>query len=214
MPQAQACGSESWLTIGEELQQELHAEFTESAASNISVQINADRNTVNLPGTSSAAIDTPEEYEDESFVLLQNKAKEFEVARSIPQALYPRQSDGVAGLEVPAEISVMLKCLLRCLHNELPFHRLAKQTRVTKDMDRFATRYLTSLYRTCLRCGTIQGAFLDKTEMPLALETWLHQMLVDSCTRGFNLNGFSMTNAEICQVALSALCIFHYVSSS
>ena len=52
--------------------------------------------------------------------------------------LYPRMSDAVEGKEVPPQLSVKLKSLLRCIHVEMPFFRLRRQTRVTGDMDRFS----------------------------------------------------------------------------
>ena len=195
MPPLQAFSSKRWAEVEEEREHEVQNAFTESVPSNSDTQHG-------------------EVYEQGPFMLLHDSAQQLQVAPAIPRTLYPRQSDGVAGLEVAPELAVMLKCLLRCLHVALPFHRLAKQTRVTSDMDRFASRYLPGLYRTFLQCGAIRGVnVLDKAAIAVALDTWLRRMLADNCTRGFHLDGFSLTDAEIYQVSWNALQNFLYVSA-
>ena len=140
MPTLQASSGKRWAEVEEELGQAVQNAFTESVPSNSDIQTGVEHDDIALRGNIPAANDAfsfPEVYEQGPFMLLQHDfAQQLKVAPAILGTLYPRQSDGVAGLEVPPELAVMLKCLLRCLHVELPFSRLAKQTRITRDMDR------------------------------------------------------------------------------
>ena len=94
---------------------------------------------------------------------------------------------GVTTAVVPAPVAVSLKCLLRCLFLEMPFERLQQQTRVTRDVDRFASRYLVPLFRCACSCHMVSGDTVDKSLVPLCLETWLSQMTRNSGRNGFHL---------------------------
>ena len=133
----------------------------------------------------------------------------IEQSRSPPSLvlaeLYPRMSDAVEGKEVPPQLSVKLKSLLRCIHVEIPFFRLRRQTRVTGDMDRFSARYLPKLYRFLVCRGAIDRmGNIDISQTPLVVETWLAAMVSDNGTHGFHLPDFNLTPNEINTITKNA----------
>ena len=142
----------------------------------------------------------------------------IEQSRSPPSLvlaeLYPRMSDAVEGKEVPPQLSVKLKSLLRCVHVKKPFFRLRRQTRVTGDMDRFSSRYLPKLYRCALRLGAIDSmGDINKTSVPSAIETWLSEMVADNGTHGFHLPDFTLTPHEIHTISVSSLRMWSLVNA-
>ena len=108
MPLLQDFSGKRWAEVEEELGREIQNAFTESAHSNSDIQTGVEHNDIALRGNITAGNDAfsfPEVYEQGPFMLLQHDfAQQLQVAPAIPRTLYPRQSDGVAGLEVPPEL--------------------------------------------------------------------------------------------------------------
>ena len=104
MPPLQAFSSKRWAEVEEEREHEVQNAFTESVPSNSDIQTGVEHDDIALRGNIPAANDAfsfPEVYEQGPFMLLHDFAQQLEVAPAIPRTLYPRQSDGVASLEVP-----------------------------------------------------------------------------------------------------------------
>ena len=131
--------------------------------------------------------------------------------QSLLSWVYPRQVDGQDHGVVPAPVAVSLKCLLRCLFLEMPFARLQRQTRVTRDVDRFASRYLVSLFRCACYCHMVSDDTVDKSLVPLCLETWLSQMTRNHGRNGFHLPNFNLTPSEITEISHKAWSMFLHV---
>ena len=132
----------------------------------------------------------------------------FAPLQPLPGWVYPRQVDGQGHGVVPAPVAVSLKCLLRCLFLEMPFQRLQQQTRVTRDVDRFASRYLVPLFRCACSCHMVSGDTVDKLLVPYCLETWLSQMTRNNGRNGFHLPNFNFTPSEISEISHKAWSIF------
>ena len=135
--------------------------------------------------------------------------------QSLPSWVYPRQVDGQDHGVVPAPVAVSLKCLLRCLFLEMPFARLQRQTRVTRDVDRFASRYLVSLFRCACYCHMVSDDTVDKSLVPLCLETLLSQMARNHGRNGFHLPNLDVIPSEITEISHKAWSIFlHLIEKS
>ena len=130
----------------------------------------------------------------------------------LPGWVYPRHVDGQSHGVVPAPVAVSLECLLRCLFLEMPFERLQQQTRVTRDVDRFASRYLVPLFRCACSCHMVSGGAVDKSLVPLCLEIWLSQMTRNNGRNGFHLPNFNLTPGEISEISHKTWSIFLDVS--
>ena len=134
-----------------------------------------------------------------------NVAQSLSPQLPVLAALYPRMSDAVEGKEVPPQLSVRLKSLLRCIHVQMPFFRLRRQTRVTSDMDRFSARYLPKLYRCFRRLGAIDSmGNIERASVPFVVDTWLSEMVADNGTHGFHLPDFTLTPHEIHTISMSS----------
>ena len=128
--------------------------------------------------------------------------------------LYPRMSDAVEGKEVPPQLSVKLKSLLRCIHVQMPFFRLRRQTRVTSDIDRFSTRYLPKLYRCFFRLGAIDSmGNIDRASVQFVVDTRLSEMVADNGTHGFHLPDFTLTPHEIHTISMSSWRTWSFVTA-
>ena len=134
----------------------------------------------------------------------------FAIAKSLNHShgyIFPKQSDAKDGGEVPGALAISLKCLLRCLFHVMPFERLGdKMTKVTKDPDRFAARYLKSFYRQGRACGMILEDGIDRALGLVCLEQWLCTMLANQSRNGFNLPNFALSPTEINSISRCAWC--------
>ena len=118
-----------------------------------------------------AALKTLQGHNSTTEVQLSTLSGESCLPSLVLASLHPRMSDAVEGKEVPPQLSVKLKSLLRCIHVEMPFFRLRRQTRVTGDMDRFSARYLPKLYRFLVCRGAIDRmGNIDMSQTPLVIE--------------------------------------------
>ena len=143
--------------------------------------------------------------EHQSFIAANDVDQSFSPRAPVLATLCPRMSDAIEGKEVPPHLSVKLKSLLRCIHVQMPFFRLRRQTRVTSDMDRFSARYLPKLYRCFLRLGAIDSmGNIDMASVPLVVDTWLSDMVSDNGTHGFHLPDFTLTPHEIYTISRSS----------
>ena len=112
-----------------------------------------------------------------------NVAQSLSPHSPVLATLYPRMSDAVEGKEVPPQLSAKLKSLLRCIHVQMAFFRLRRQTRVTSDMDRFIARYQPKLYRCFFTLDAIDSmGNIDRASVPFVVDTWLSEMVADNGT--------------------------------
>ena len=143
-----------------------------------------------------------------------NVAQSLSPHSPVLATLYPRMSDAVEGKEVPPQLSVKLKSLLRCIHVQMPFFRLRRQTRVTSDMDRFSARYLPKLYRCFFKLGAIDSmGNIDRASVPFVVDTWLSEMVADNGTHGFHLPDFTLKPHEIHTISISSWRTWSFVNA-